>query len=145
MKHITVFDQFLWSSLIQRSSIVMLVVRVGVALIGIVWVWLGSCLGVGVVLGFRLSVVAALRSRPSVGAQVIRIIIETLQRKENFINQGQNKYQPANGKHRCLLTGFLPAGPRFWRLLLGVISRLVLRSKLLAVVARGILGTPALA
>lgn len=40
---------------------------------------------------------------------------------------------------------FLPTGIRFCRLLLGVISRLVLWSQLLVVVARGILGTPAFA
>lgn len=44
-----------------------------------------------------------------------------------------------------LLTMFLPPEIRFCRLLLGVISRLELRSHPLVVVARGILGTPALA
>ena len=44
--------------------------------------------------------------------------------------------------HRGILTEFLPAGTRFCRLLLGVISRLA-RSQLLVVAARGILGIPA--
>ena len=40
---------------------------------------------------------------------------------------------------------FFPAEIRFCRLLLGVISRSDLRSQLLVVVARGILGAPAFA
>lgn len=41
-----------------------------------------------------------------------------------------------------VLTEFCPTGTRFWRLLLGIISKLVLRSQLSAVVARGIRGMP---
>ncbi|KAA8581571.1 hypothetical protein FQN60_003152, partial [Etheostoma spectabile] len=45
----------------------------------------------------------------------------------------------------CILTEFLPTGIKFCRLVFGVISRLVLLSQLVVVVARGILGTPPLA